>query len=179
MDTVDSKTRSRIMAAIRGKDTKPELLVRSLLHRAGFRFRLHASELPGRPDIVLPKHGAVIQVHGCFWHGHDCPRFKMPKTRRRFWSDKIGTNRKRDQKNKLELIELGWRVAVVWECALAGKSTTAQQRVSRRLVRWILSDQEKTVISSRKSILMKKDQTNEIKGLSPFNSQFRSMPTKD
>ena len=93
-DVVDSATRSRMMSGIKGKNTKPELMVRSGLHRLGYRFRLHRKDLPGKPDLVFAKHRAVIFVHGCFWHYHDCHLFKMPSTRREFWETKIGRNRR-------------------------------------------------------------------------------------
>lgn len=117
-DVVDVETRSRMMSGIRAKNTKPELLLRSMLHRQGFRFRLHARNLPGTPDIVLAKFGAVIFVHGCFWHGHGCPVFKWPKTREAFWREKISRNQSNDRKAVEALIAAGWRVAVIWECTL-------------------------------------------------------------
>lgn len=119
-DIVDTVTRSRMMAGIRGRNTKPEILIRSLLHRQGFRFRLHARSLPGRPDIVLQRYGAVIFVNGCFWHGHDCSFFKWPKTRPEFWRKKIRRNRVLDRRAMRELLASGWRVAIVWECAIRG-----------------------------------------------------------
>ena len=115
-DIVDKATRSRMMSGIRGKNTKPELLVRKALHAQGFRFRLHDKNLPGKPDIVLKKHRTVIFVHGCFWHGHDCKHFKWPKTRPEFWREKIEGNKTRDLKHQQELKELGWNVKVIWEC---------------------------------------------------------------
>ncbi|WP_440060460.1 very short patch repair endonuclease [Pseudomonas syringae] len=117
-DVVDSATRSRMMAGIQGKNTSPELLIRKALHARGFRFRLHAKHLPGKPDLILPKYNAVIFIHGCFWHGHDCPYFKVPKTRPEFWREKIGKNRDRDLIQIASLRALGWRVLVVWECAV-------------------------------------------------------------
>lgn len=113
-----SEVRSRNMAAIKGKDTKPEMLVRRALHRAGFRYRLHVRELPGRPDIVLPKYRLVIFVHGCFWHHHRCPAFVWPKTRAAFWREKIEGNAKRDRKVRAALRASGWTPIVVWECEL-------------------------------------------------------------
>ncbi len=111
-------TRSEMMARIRSADTKPELVVRKGLHAAGFRFRLHTRELPGSPDIVLRKHHCAIFVHGCFWHGHqECGNFKLPKTRPEFWWAKISVNRARDQRARDALVNGGWRVLVVWECA--------------------------------------------------------------
>lgn len=110
------------MSGIRGKDTKPELAIRSALHRAGFRFRLHRKDLPGRPDLVFPRHDAVLFVHGCFWHGHDCHLFRWPKSREDFWREKIGKNITRDQAQYQALADSGWRVGTIWECALNGKT---------------------------------------------------------
>lgn len=108
-----------MMAAIRGKDTKPEVIVRSFLHRLGFRFRLHGRDLPGRPDIVLPKYRTVVEVRGCFWHRHEgCPFAYTPKSNREFWESKLNGNRERDRRNLRELARLGWRVIEVWECEL-------------------------------------------------------------
>ena len=129
-----------MMAGIRGKDTKPELLIRSALHRRGFRFRLHSSELPGKPDMVFPKHGAVILVHGCFWHGHDCHLFRWPKTRENFWREKIGSNVARDRKQLAELRDAGWRVAIIWECALKGRNRLLPGAVADACARWLESD---------------------------------------
>lgn len=119
MDIVSKRTRSKMMSGIKGSNTKPEIQVRKYLHGAGFRFRLHARELPGRPDIVLPRHGAVVQVQGCFWHGHPgCPFATSPATRPEFWAAKIAANAARDFRTNSELISNGWRLAIVWECAL-------------------------------------------------------------
>lgn len=110
------------MAAIRGKDTRPERIVRSGLHRAGFRFRLHHKDLPGRPDIVLAKHRAVVLVHGCFWHGHGCVAFRLPSgPNAAFWKAKIARNRERDAEVAARLAGAGWRRLVIWECAVTGK----------------------------------------------------------
>jgi DNA mismatch endonuclease (patch repair protein) len=118
-DVVSPEVRSRMMSGIRGKNTKPEMQLRKALHRRGFRYRLHAAKLPGRPDIVFPGRRAAVQVQGCFWHGHEgCPFFKLPGTRREFWEHKISANRSRDRRNLQLLREQGWRVAVVWECAI-------------------------------------------------------------
>lgn len=118
-DIVDKKTRSRMMAGIKGKNTKPELVLRRALHARGFRFRLHGKEFPGCPDLVLPKHGAVIFVHGCFWHRHwNCRYTTNPSTRMEFWQGKFDANVARDSANKVALLSLGWRVATVWECGL-------------------------------------------------------------
>lgn len=106
------------MSGIRGKNTRPEIMVRQALHKAGFRFRLHRKDLPGKPDLVLPKYQAAIFVHGCFWHGHDCRYFKIPKTRTDFWMAKIASNSSRDQRDIEALRKLGWRVMIVWECEI-------------------------------------------------------------
>ncbi|MDE2663479.1 MAG: DNA mismatch endonuclease Vsr [Gemmatimonadota bacterium] len=120
-DIVDARTRSAMMSGIRGKDTKPEILVRRFLHRSGFRFRLHHKDLPGRPDIVLPRYRTVVEVRGCFWHRHeDCPFAYMPKSNRAFWKAKLEGNRARDLRNLQKLRELGWKTIEVWECELAG-----------------------------------------------------------
>ncbi len=110
------------MAGIKSKNTKPELLVRQALHRRGFRFRLHKRELPGRPDIVLPRYKTAIFVNGCFWHGHDCRYFKLPATNTEFWREKIKANQERDELKTKQLIEMGYKVISVWECqSKAGK----------------------------------------------------------
>ncbi|MBQ6705298.1 MAG: DNA mismatch endonuclease Vsr [Opitutales bacterium] len=117
MDRVSNAVRSRNMAAVRSRDTKPEVKIRSLLHRLGFRFRLCDKSLPGKPDIVLKKYKTVIFVNGCFWHRHEnCLRSKLPETNKEFWEKKIRSNVERDRKNKQELAEQGWRVLVIWEC---------------------------------------------------------------
>jgi len=117
-DVVDAETRSRMMSGIRGKNTGPELLVRRYLHAHGFRFRLHENKLPGKPDLVLPKWKAIIFVHGCFWHWHDCRYFKLPQTRTEFWREKLAGNKVRDSENRRLLECMGWRVFVIHECAL-------------------------------------------------------------
>lgn len=117
MDILTPEQRSRHMAGIKNKDTKPEKTVRSLLHAMGFRFRLHRKDLPGRPDIVLPKHKTVIFVHGCFWHAHkNCRKATVPSSNTDFWRDKLAANKVRDQANIAKLQEMGWQVVVVWEC---------------------------------------------------------------
>jgi len=141
MDTVSKKKRSEMMSGIGSKNTKPEIIVRKLLHSNGYRFRLHSKNLPGRPDICLPKHKSVIFVNGCFWHGHSCPIFRVPKTRPDFWYAKIEGNRQRDRKNIEDLLELGWRVLVIWECTLRGKNKASFEGLSKMLDSWFDSDQ--------------------------------------
>lgn len=138
-DIVDKETRSRVMSRIRGKNTKPEMFIRSGIHRLGYRFRLHCRKLPGRPDIVLPKYRAIILVNGCFWHGHDCPLFRLPGTRTEFWRKKIDNTRKRDRKNTAEYRRMGWRVLVIWECSIRGKSEAELSLVLKKCCRWIES----------------------------------------
>ena len=117
MDTISKKRRSWNMSRIGSKDTKPELIVRSLIHSWGFRFRLHRPDLPGKPDIVLPMYQIAIFVHGCFWHRHpQCKFAYTPKTRQEFWLNKFEGNKKRDRRSKRELQKLGWEVIIVWEC---------------------------------------------------------------
>ena len=121
-DIVDAPSRSRMMSGIRGKNTKPEILVRSALFKVGFRFRLHRKDLPGAPDIVLPKWKVAIFVHGCFWHLHSgCANARIPATRTEFWAAKLGANVERDRKAFIRLAEAGWRVLVVWECLTRDK----------------------------------------------------------
>lgn len=125
VDVVDAATRSRMMAGIKAKNTKPEMIVRRALHKAGFRFRLHRKDLPGKPDIVLPKYRTVIFVHGCFWHGHGCRNFKWPKTRVEWWREKIGKNVARDAEKSEALRKMDWKVETLWECEIrkAGPAT--------------------------------------------------------
>jgi DNA mismatch endonuclease, patch repair protein len=118
-ERLTAQERSRNMSRVKGRDTGPELLVRSVVHRLGYRFRLHGKELPGRPDLVLPRHRKVVFVHGCFWHGHrGCRRAARPSTNREFWDRKIEGNIARDAKNVRELRRQGWKVLVVWQCAM-------------------------------------------------------------
>lgn len=134
MDRLTKEKRSWNMSRIRSKNTKPEIRLRSLLHKAGYRFRLHARKLPGTPDIVLPKYRTVIFVHGCFWHRHnDCANSTMPKTRIEFWESKFKTTVERDQ-DKIEKLRLaGWRVIIVWECELDKNDGLLIRRISEEL----------------------------------------------
>ncbi len=127
------------MSRIRGKDTRPELVMRRGLHALGYRFRLHEKTLPGRPDLVFPKYSAAVFVNGCFWHGHDCHLFRMPSTRPGFWEEKIGRNRARDAEARQALLEGGWRVLDVWECALKGKTRLEPGEPVELAARWLES----------------------------------------
>ena len=137
MDIVDKPTRRRMMSGIRGKNTKPELFIRSLLHKDGFRFRLHLKHLAGRPDIVCKKHNLVIFVHGCFWHMHPgCSDSKLPKTNKSFWKKKLRANAARDIRHIQSLNKMGWRVLVVWECTVRKKSYNAAE-LTRSVYRYV------------------------------------------
>ncbi|SFH40657.1 very short patch repair endonuclease [Pontibacter chinhatensis] len=121
-DVHSKETRSYIMSRVKGKDTKPEILVRKYLHSKGFRYRLHPKHLIGKPDIVLPKYKTVVFVHGCFWHGHEgCKYHVIPKSRIEFWTNKINSNKERDQRVQQQLEQLGWSVINIWECELKPK----------------------------------------------------------
>jgi len=139
-DIVTPEVRSRMMAGIRGKNTRPELLLRRGLHAAGFRFRLHDRTLPGKPDIVFPRYQAVLFAHGCFWHGHDCHLFKWPSSRPDFWRAKIHRNREVDALALVALQEAGWRQGIVWECALKGKTRLPIDTVLAKCASWLRSD---------------------------------------
>ena len=134
------------MAAIKGSHTKPELTVRRALHAAGLRYRLHVKDLPGKPDLVFPKHRAVVFIHGCFWHQHGCHLFKWPATRKEFWEQKIGRNVANDLRAIERLQGLGWRVAVVWECALKGRTRLNEGEAMQILASWVKSTEESLII---------------------------------
>ena len=125
------------MSRIRGKDTKPELVLRCGLHAKGLRYRLHRKDLPGRPDMVFPRFRAAVLVHGCFWHGHDCPLFRLPATRREFWQAKIEGNRARDVRDHARLTAGGWRVLTIWECALRGPGRLSSEIVFAGVDSWL------------------------------------------
>ena len=135
MDKLTRERRSWNMARIRARDTRPELLVRSYLHKQGFRFRIYVKDLPGTPDIVLPKYKTVIFIQGCFWHGHErCKEFRLPKTRTEWWAEKITRNEKKDAENSVKLDELGWNSLVIWTCELRKPRREAKLRLlSERL----------------------------------------------
>ena len=138
-----------MMSGIRGKDTQPELLVRRGLHARGFRFRLHAANVPGKPDLVLARYRAAIFVHGCFWHGHDCHLLKIPSTRPEFWTAKLERNRARDVEVRTALLCAGWRMLVIWECALKGKFRLDLNRLLDGAAAWIRGNEIEGEIAGR------------------------------
>jgi len=141
-------TRSEQMSRVRSKNTRPELLVRRGLHARGYRYRLHRRDLPGTPDIMLRRYGAVIEVRGCFWHGHEgCGR--RPKTRQDFWNAKIAWNRERDQRNESTLIEAGWRVLIIWECCMVGKGRWVPDALLDAVEEWLHYEQEFSELAGR------------------------------
>jgi DNA mismatch endonuclease, patch repair protein len=145
-DIVTPEVRSRMMSGIRGRNTKPELVVRSGLHRMGFRYRLHGPKLPGKPDLVFPGRRAVIEVRGCFWHGHACHLFRWPGSREAFWREKIAGNVQRDLRNRELLLEQGWRVAEIWECQLKGRERRPAEEVLARLAEFLEGEEQLCVI---------------------------------
>lgn len=136
-DPLTPEQRRLNMSRIRSRDTKPEMVVRKGFHGRGLRYRLHVRSLPGTPDLVFPSRRCVILVHGCFWHGHDCPRAVTPGTNTEFWTNKIARNRLRDQKTDAALQEQGWRVLTIWECALSGKARRGLPDVLDAATRWL------------------------------------------
>jgi len=142
VDTVAPEKRSRMMAAVRQKNTPGEVLLRKQLHRLGFRYRLHESRLPGSPDLVFPRYNAVIFVHGCYWHAHGCYRSTIPRSNRQFWLEKFAANRERDRRNINDLLADGKRVLVVWECSLFGKESIGAQFVADIAAEWLCDGAE-------------------------------------
>lgn len=146
-DVVNAATRSRMMAGIRGKDTRPEMILRRGLHALGFRFRLHDRRLPGSPDLVFPGRRAAVFVHGCFWHGHDCHLFRLPATRQEFWRAKIEGNAARDKAAEAALLADGWRVLTIWECALKGRERLPVETVLDRAAEWLVNGPARAIIA--------------------------------
>ena len=158
MDRHTPEQRHRNMSAVKGKDTKPEILVRKWLHAAGYRFRLHVKELPGKPDIVLPKYKTAIFVNGCFWHQHQgCHHANLPKTNKAFWSDKLRKNAERDERNYQELRNLGWDVQIIWECEVKKIMRETDVQICRYLPDSRILIHEKNLIAlHRKSFVSNK-----------------------
>ncbi|WP_418502558.1 very short patch repair endonuclease [Flagellimonas sp.] len=140
-DIHTAEIRRKCMSSIPSKNTGPEKFLRSALHRAGLRFRLHDKSLPSSPDIVLRKYRAVIFVHGCYWHSHGCYKSTIPATRREFWLNKFKTNRERDQRDVKLLLDSDWRVLIVWECALKGKTSMPIEKIASAVDAWLHSSE--------------------------------------
>ena len=140
-DRITPEQRSDLMSRIRGTNTKPELQIRHALFRRGYRYRLHRRDLPGNPDLVFPKFQAVIFVHGCFWHKHNCKLFRMPKTRTDYWSAKFEQNQLRDRRSSSALREQGWRCLTIWECALRGTNALGVDRICDQVESWLNSEE--------------------------------------
>ena len=145
-DVVSPEKRSRMMSGIKGRNTKPEIIVRKALYRRGFRYRLHGKHLPGKPDLVFGRYNTVLFINGCFWHGHDCRLFKWPKSNVDFWKEKFEGNRRRDEKNVAQLQGDGWHVIIIWECAIRRKNDAERQRLFDRIELEIKND-NRTLIS--------------------------------
>jgi DNA mismatch endonuclease, patch repair protein len=137
MDVLTPEQRQRCMAHIKGRNTKPEVVVRKALFSRGLRYRLHVKGLPGTPDLVFPRYRAVVFVHGCFWHGHGCRLFVVPATNRKFWVQKIDGNRRRDEQAIIDLRGLGWRVMTVWECAVRGRDKLPLDVLASKIDQWL------------------------------------------
>jgi len=150
-DVHNRAQRHRNMSAIRSKNTQPEMLIRRGLHARGFRYTLHHRKMPGHPDIVLSKHRAVIFIHGCFWHGHECPLFRWPASRADFWKTKILRNRDLDIRAARELERVGWRVLTIWECALRGPGKRPLAEILDQTESWLRSESQRKAIQGHSS----------------------------
>ena len=139
-DRISTEHRSWNMSRIGARNTKPERIIRSYLHRSGIRFRLYSKKLPGTPDLVLAKFKTVIFVNGCFWHGHNCKGFKWPRQNREIWRKKINDNINRDKRNYMLLNDLNWRVLTVWECAVRDKKAVDIEDCINRILSWLYSN---------------------------------------
>lgn len=139
-DVFSPEKRSEVMSKIQGTDTKPEMKIRKALHSLGYRYRLHDKNLPGKPDLKLTKYNALIFIHGCFWHCHDCHLFQWPQTREEFWKNKITNNNERDRRNENKLLGMGWRVLTIWECAIKGKYRMDFDVLITKVEEWVKSD---------------------------------------
>jgi len=138
------------MSNVKGKNTGPELLIRKALFAKGYRYKLHDKSLPGKPDLVFPKYNAVIFIHGCFWHGHDCHLFQCPTTRKKFWRNKINRNRQIDVRNCRQLKDQGWWVLTIWGCAIKGKYKLGVSEVADRAANWLEHGKRNKLIKGRR-----------------------------
>ncbi len=139
-DIFNAQKRREIMASVSAKNTAPEMFLRKCLHQRGFRYRLHDKRLPGTPDLVFRRFNAVVFINGCFWHGHDCPLFRIPSSNREFWQKKFDTNRTRDAQNKQLLMDKNWRMLIVWECSMRGRGKLAVDELVSRVENWLQSE---------------------------------------
>jgi len=139
-----------MMSGIRSKNTKPEIVIRKALHKEGFRFRIHCRDLPGKPDLVFPKYKAVIFIHGCFWHVHDCSLFKWPSSRREFWKSKLSRNQEKDSESLQKLRDAGWRVLVIWECAFKGVKRLPLEKIVAGAGRFLTGKKKFAEIKGKK-----------------------------
>jgi DNA mismatch endonuclease (patch repair protein) len=146
MDNISKEKRSYVMSKVKSKNTTPELILRKTLHHLGLRYKLHDAKLPGKPDLVFPRYNAVIFVHGCFWHGHNCGRTGIPKSNRDFWMEKIERNKRNDSEHIKSLAKANWRTMIVWECAIQGKRKIAIDDLAVLIRDWLLSGKESCVI---------------------------------
>lgn len=148
-DIVDQATRSRMMSGISSKNTKAEVEIRKKLFSLGYRYRIHDSKLPGKPDIIMARFKAVIFIHGCFWHAHNCVLFKLPSTRRAFWKNKLKRNSQKDTENNKELKKMGWRIMTVWECSFRGAGKKREEQIdiiANKIVNWVHSSKRQIEI---------------------------------
>lgn len=149
VDVVSKDVRSRMMSGVKGKDTKPELLIRKALFKRGFRYKLHDKYLPGKPDLVFPKYHTIVFIHGCFWHRHDCHLFKWPSTRPDFWKNKINRNVEVDDHNYAALKKEGWRILTIWECAIKGKTRLDFEDLVDGIEEWIVTGKRNKVFKGK------------------------------
>lgn len=149
MDVFNVEKRSAVMAGIKSKNTKPEILIRKILYKNGLRFSLHKHELPGNPDIFLKKHKTLIFVNGCFWHKHDCHMFTVPKSRKTFWMKKLERNFDNDIKNIKQALKEGWRIIIIWECAIKGKNKLSEDKIELKLMKFIMGNGKKITIRGK------------------------------
>ena len=152
VDIMDKASRSKLMSGIRGKNTKIEIQIRKSLFARGFRYRLHVQHLQGKPDIVLPRYNALIFVHGCYWHGHDCHLFRLPSSNKDFWFLKIKSNQERDASVQKTLIASGWRIAIVWECAIRGRGQIGLKAVIDCLDHWLKHEDGNVIVKGKSSL---------------------------
>jgi DNA mismatch endonuclease (patch repair protein) len=150
VDIVSKKKISKMMSGIHDKDTRPELKIRSALHKLGYRYKLHDKHIPGKPDLVLPKYNAAILIHGCFWHPHNYHLFKWLLTRPEYWKEKISGNKKRDERNLQALKEMGWSILIIWECALKGKNKLDFGSTIKSISDWLKSSNQYAEITGTK-----------------------------